>query len=379
MRSNAAGWSPGGVPATLQVEQRSASASSMPEAFEGSVAAQALASRLKNFAMFQDDNLGGPGGPLSVRTLLNQNPSPKRSNPNPPPHPPAGASASNGAIRGIPQQVMFPRSAGHVAPQYTTSQNPSSGGPGHAPYSAGYSEAAAYHLQSQGSFDRSPGRPVSADDLNHHGPELSRQRLYVVVSKSATEEQIAKLFKRFGGMEYCNLKRDKKTGQSKGFCFVNFSTAESAELAKKALNGIEFPPGSGKPMKVLYSEVLKTSNSNSARHAPAPPPPVPLIFHDTPLRLDPIRGIPNGGPRGVFGSLRDAACLSPGSAIPSVLSSSSYRPASGHSSGMLPPPQPLVHRSSMDAISPGIGALLWRLVYDLLLQPSNTRTLVGLT
>lgn len=82
-------------------------------------------------------------------------------------------------------------------------------------------------------------------------PEVSMQRLFVVVSKSATEEQIAKQFKKFGGMEYCNLKRDKKTGQSKGYCFVNYSTSESAAAAMKALNGMEFPTGSGRNMKVL--------------------------------------------------------------------------------------------------------------------------------
>lgn len=85
-------------------------------------------------------------------------------------------------------------------------------------------------------------------------PEVSMQRLFVVVSKSATEEQIAKQFKRFGGMEYCNLKRDKKTGQSKGYCFVNYSTAESAAAAMKALNGIEFPTGSGRNMKVCFMQ-----------------------------------------------------------------------------------------------------------------------------
>jgi RNA recognition motif-containing protein len=109
------------------------------------------------------------------------------------------------------------------------------------------------HSQSSGMpFDpaRPPAAPPATDDLSWAGPELSRQRLYVVVSKSATEEQISKLFKRFGGMEYCNLKRDKKTAHSKGYCFVNFSTEESAAMAMKALNGIEFPPGSGKPLKV---------------------------------------------------------------------------------------------------------------------------------
>ena len=51
-------------------------------------------------------------------------------------------------------------------------------------------------------------------------------------------------------MEYCNLKRDKRTGQSKGYCYVNFSTEESAKRALQALNGLDFPQGSGKKLKV---------------------------------------------------------------------------------------------------------------------------------
>ena len=97
----------------------------------------------------------------------------------------------------------------------------------------------------------SPARSGGPGGSGHGpAPEVSMQRLFVVVSKSATEEQIAKQFKKFGGMEYCNLKRDKKTGQSKGYCFVNYSTAESAAAAMKALNGMEFPTGSGRNMKV---------------------------------------------------------------------------------------------------------------------------------
>ena len=82
------------------------------------------------------------------------------------------------------------------------------------------------------------------------------QRLFVVVSKSATEEQIAKQFKRFGGMEYCNLKRDKKTGQSKGYCFVNYSTAESAAAAMKALNAQD---GDQDVLLVAGDRVIKSS------------------------------------------------------------------------------------------------------------------------
>jgi hypothetical protein len=83
------------------------------------------------------------------------------------------------------------------------------------------------------------------------------------------------------------------------------------------------------------------------------------MFHDQ--RPDSLRGMAAGGNRGVFSSSipgpREQASLSPSRAMPTVLSASSYRPSSGHSSGMLPPPQPpLAQRLSTDTISPGIGA-----------------------
>jgi hypothetical protein len=44
---------------------------------------------------------------------------------------------------------------------------------------------------------------------------LSQQRLFVVVHKSVSEEQLRLLFRQYPGCEYCDLKRDKLTGRSK--------------------------------------------------------------------------------------------------------------------------------------------------------------------
>jgi RNA recognition motif-containing protein len=54
-------------------------------------------------------------------------------------------------------------------------------------------------------------------------------------------------------MEYCDLKRDKASGQSKGFCYVNYSTPEAAIQAMEQLNGFEYPPHSGHRLKVAAS------------------------------------------------------------------------------------------------------------------------------
>ena len=40
-------------------------------------------------------------------------------------------------------------------------------------------------------------------------------RLYVVVSKGVSEDILTHLFRAFPGLEYCDLKRDHTTGQSR--------------------------------------------------------------------------------------------------------------------------------------------------------------------
>lgn len=97
------------------------------------------------------------------------------------------------------------------------------------------------------------GSPMSP---NNHPVVGSKQRLFVVVHKSVSEDMIARLFKRLPGMEYCDLKKDYATGKSKGFCYINYSTPEAAATAIEQLNGAEFPAHSGHRIKVLYAEPL---------------------------------------------------------------------------------------------------------------------------
>ncbi|GFR49625.1 hypothetical protein Agub_g11697 [Astrephomene gubernaculifera] len=97
----------------------------------------------------------------------------------------------------------------------------------------------------------------------HDSPTLSKQRLFVVVHKSVTQDVLARLFRKFNGMEYCDLKKDPATGRSKGFCFVNYSTPEAAAAAIAQLNGIEFPAHSNQRLKVMYAEQLGVRNNNN--------------------------------------------------------------------------------------------------------------------
>ncbi|HKW86250.1 MAG TPA: RNA-binding protein [Nitrospiraceae bacterium] len=56
---------------------------------------------------------------------------------------------------------------------------------------------------------------------------------------STTEQQLNELFAAHGTVESARVITDKFTGQSRGFGFVEMSTAEEAKTAISALNGTQ--------------------------------------------------------------------------------------------------------------------------------------------
>ena len=56
---------------------------------------------------------------------------------------------------------------------------------------------------------------------------------------SATEQQLSDLFTAHGSVESARVITDKFTGQSRGFGFVEMSTAEEAQKAISALNATQ--------------------------------------------------------------------------------------------------------------------------------------------
>mmetsp|Transcript_26617 Transcript_26617/g.44499 ORF Transcript_26617/g.44499 Transcript_26617/m.44499 type:complete len:583 (+) Transcript_26617:40-1788(+) len=83
---------------------------------------------------------------------------------------------------------------------------------------------------------------------------VSRQRLFVVVHKSVNADHLARLFARFPGMEYCDLKKDRATGESKGFAYINYSTPHAAAMAQQSLDNTDFP--AGHRLKVMFAKPL---------------------------------------------------------------------------------------------------------------------------
>merc|ERR1719433_2289578 len=79
--------------------------------------------------------------------------------------------------------------------------------------------------------------------------------------QTMTQEEIRSLFSSIGEVESCKLIRDKVTGQSLGYGFVNYQQADDANKAIQTLNGLRLQ---NKTIKVSYarpsSEAIKGAN-----------------------------------------------------------------------------------------------------------------------
>ena len=71
------------------------------------------------------------------------------------------------------------------------------------------------------------------------------------LARTTTEEEILTLFKAHGIVEFCNLVIDEKTGESKGFGFVEMPKQGDAKAAMQSINGKEI---AGSKLRVKKAE-----------------------------------------------------------------------------------------------------------------------------
>jgi len=74
------------------------------------------------------------------------------------------------------------------------------------------------------------------------------------LSAGVTEEELRELFSQFGEVAGISLVKDRFSGQSKGFGFIEMPSNSEADKAIKALNKTQFK---GKELKVNQAEVKK--------------------------------------------------------------------------------------------------------------------------
>jgi RNA recognition motif-containing protein len=79
------------------------------------------------------------------------------------------------------------------------------------------------------------------------------------LARTTTESEIQTLFEAHGNVQSCTLVMDKKSGESKGFGFIEMPKVGDAKAAMKNLNNKEID---GSKIRVKKAEV-KMENDNS--------------------------------------------------------------------------------------------------------------------
>ncbi|XP_053292231.1 RNA-binding protein 45 [Pleuronectes platessa] len=85
-------------------------------------------------------------------------------------------------------------------------------------------------------------------------------RLFVVTSRSITEDALRDAFSVFGDIQGVWVVKDKQTKESKGICYVKFSKSSQACLAMEEMHGKQLAEAS-KPVKVFIAQ-----SRSSTRH-----------------------------------------------------------------------------------------------------------------
>lgn len=86
--------------------------------------------------------------------------------------------------------------------------------------------------------DKPSSPPVAAPADDEEEARNSGTNLFVTgIHPRLTEDDITRLFEKYGNVEKANIMRDPHTRESRGFGFVNMSTGQEADAAKEGLQG----------------------------------------------------------------------------------------------------------------------------------------------
>ena len=104
----------------------------------------------------------------------------------------------------------------------------------------------------------------------------SGSNLFVTgINPRLTEDEVTRLFEKYGQVEKCNIMRDPHTRESRGFGFILMVTSEEANAAKDGLQG-----------EVYEGRTLSIEKARRAR----PRTPTPGKYFGPPKRGAPCNG-----------------------------------------------------------------------------------------
>lgn len=83
------------------------------------------------------------------------------------------------------------------------------------------------------------------------------------LARTTTEAQIQALFESYGDVQYCTLVMDKKSGESKGFGFIEMPKMGEAKVAMKSINNTEIDG-----IKVRVKKAEPTAGNDNSSDEP---------------------------------------------------------------------------------------------------------------
>lgn len=99
-------------------------------------------------------------------------------------------------------------------------------------------------------FSRQSDQRSISDDESNLSDKIRTNLIINYLPQTMTQDEIKDLFGSIGAIESCKLVRDKTTGQSLGYGFVNYLRTEDADKAVKTMNGLRLQ---NKTIKVKFS------------------------------------------------------------------------------------------------------------------------------
>jgi RNA recognition motif-containing protein len=94
------------------------------------------------------------------------------------------------------------------------------------------------HLSTQYLTTRHSAGPKGGQDRDEDGATNPGSNLFVTgIHPKLTEQEVTRLFEKYGEVEKCQIMRDPHSKESRGFGFVKMVTSEMADAAKDGLQG----------------------------------------------------------------------------------------------------------------------------------------------
>lgn len=102
----------------------------------------------------------------------------------------------------------------------------------------------------------------SNSNVDRNEPDADAIKMFCgQIPRQMNESELRELFEQFGSVFQLNILRDKKTGESKGCCFVTFYSRKSALDAQNALHNLRTLDGSHHPIQMKPAD---TENRNGS-------------------------------------------------------------------------------------------------------------------